>query len=136
MNGLGQVGWEMFQVDEPNNDANDIGKERCTCGGKNCRTAKHIKCVCRCHSQFHGIEQRRDMQPLDGVLGLERPGLLDLAFDRVVRAFAVKDVVLTSLSETEGLVWEGEITPSLVRELSENLVADAIENYIYFEAAK
>ena len=135
MSGLGQVGWEMFQVDEPNDKTDNAGKERCTCGGKNCRTAKHVKCVCRCHSQFHGIEQRRGMQPLDKALGLQRP-TSDAAFEDVIRAFAVKDVVLTSLSETEGLVWEGEITPALIRELSDNLAADAIENYIYFEAVK
>jgi len=70
MSGLGQVGWEMFQLDEANDDANDVGKERCACGGKNCRTAKHIKCVCRCHSEFHGAANRKDMSPLDDVLGL------------------------------------------------------------------
>ena len=50
---------------------------KCTCGAKNCRTAKHIKCTCRCHAEFHGIEQRRGMQPLDKALGLETETPLD-----------------------------------------------------------
>jgi len=131
---MSEVAWtKMFAFALPN--PVKAKSTRCVCGGKNCQTAKRIKCVCRCHSQFHGIEQRRGMEPLDKALGLERPAS-DTVFDRMVRVFAVKDVVLTSLSETEGLVWEDEITPALVRELSENLIADVIENYIYFEAVK
>ena len=75
------------------------------------------------------------MQPLDRYWDkqLVQGQASDVVFERAIRAFAVKDVVLTSLAETDGLVWEGEITPALLRELSENLVADTIERYIYFE---
>jgi hypothetical protein len=57
---------------------------KCTCGGKNCQTAKKIKCTCRCHSQFHGVANRRGMEPLDKALGLDRTGtepLRDLALN-------------------------------------------------------
>ena len=43
---------------------------KCVCGGKNCQTAKRIKCVCRCHSEFHGAANRQGMSPLDKTLGL------------------------------------------------------------------
>ena len=45
-------------------------KRKCACGGRNCQTAKRIKCVCRCHSEFHGAANRRGMSPLDEPLGL------------------------------------------------------------------
>jgi len=58
-------------------------KRKCACGHLSCRTAKKIKCVCSCHAQFHGVENRRGMQPLDKTLGIEReaPRLHDLALD-------------------------------------------------------
>jgi hypothetical protein len=60
---------DIFAYDLPNPAKPKPTK--CTCGGKNCQTAKHIKCVCRCHSEFHGIANRAGMEPLDKVLGLE-----------------------------------------------------------------
>jgi hypothetical protein len=47
--------------------------KKCKCGNGNCKRAKHIKCVCGCHAENHGIEQRRGMEPLDKALGFERP---------------------------------------------------------------
>jgi hypothetical protein len=44
---------------------------KCTCGGKNCQTAKKIKCVCRCHSEFHGAANRKGMPKLDDLLELD-----------------------------------------------------------------
>ena len=44
---------------------------KCTCGGKNCQTAKKIKCTCRCHSENHGAANRVGMEPLDKTLGLD-----------------------------------------------------------------
>ena len=43
-----------------------------------------MKCACRCHSEFHGVANRRGMEPLDDALGLvkEAPKTLgDLALD-------------------------------------------------------
>jgi hypothetical protein len=57
---------------------------KCACGGKNCQTAKRIKCVCRCHSEFHGAANRKGMDPLDKALGLEKEApksVADLALD-------------------------------------------------------
>jgi len=51
-------------------------KRKCACGGKNCQTAKKIKCVCRCHSEFHGAANRKGMEPLDKTLGLEEPPMI------------------------------------------------------------
>jgi len=65
--------WErIFSVDTSTTELPDIVK-KCSCGSATCKRAKKIKCVCRCHSEFHGIEQRRGMQPLDKALGLDRP---------------------------------------------------------------
>ncbi len=48
-----------------------VQSTKCVCGGKNCQTAKKIKCVCRCHSEFHGAANRRGMEPLEKALGLD-----------------------------------------------------------------
>jgi hypothetical protein len=64
---------------------------KCTCGGKNCQTAKHIKCTCRCHSQFHGVANRVGMKPLDKALGLSKTGtetLGDLGLTRELSGLA------------------------------------------------
>jgi len=47
---------------------------KCACGGRNCQSAKKIRCVCRCHSTNHGSENRRGMDPLEKALGLEETG--------------------------------------------------------------
>ena len=71
---------------------------KCVCGGKNCQTAKRIKCVCRCHSENHGSANREHMPKLDKLLQLvgleiEAPAPLgDLALSRE----------LSSLAELEG----------------------------------
>jgi len=44
---------------------------KCVCGGKNCQTAKRIRCVCRCHSEFHGAANREGMPKLDKLLELD-----------------------------------------------------------------
>jgi hypothetical protein len=44
---------------------------KCTCGGKNCQTAKKIKCTCRCHSENHGAANREGMPKLDKLLHLD-----------------------------------------------------------------
>ena len=44
---------------------------KCVCGGKNCQTAKKIKCACACHSANHGAANRVGMEPLDKTLGLD-----------------------------------------------------------------
>jgi hypothetical protein len=70
---------------------------KCTCGGKNCQTAKHIKCTCRCHSQFHGVANRVGMEPLDKALGLEKEApvpLRDLALN----------LELSGRAELEGMI--------------------------------
>jgi hypothetical protein len=65
-----EVPWtKMFAFDLPAKKKTSAGK--CACGGKNCQTAKKIKCVCRCHSQFHGAANRVGMEPLDKALGFE-----------------------------------------------------------------
>jgi hypothetical protein len=66
-----EVSWgEIFAYDLPTPKVES--KRKCACGGKNCQTAKRIKCVCRCHSEFHGAANRRGMEPLDKALGLEK----------------------------------------------------------------
>jgi len=44
---------------------------KCVCGGKNCQSAKKIKCVCRCHSENHGSANREHMPKLDKLLHLD-----------------------------------------------------------------
>jgi len=48
---------------------------KCRCGNENCKRAKKIRCVCACHAENHGIEQRRGMPELDKLLGLDRPDI-------------------------------------------------------------
>ena len=65
-----EVSWERlfaFALPEPVK----AKSTRCTCGGKNCQTAKKIRCVCRCHSTNHGSENRKGMEPLEKALGLD-----------------------------------------------------------------
>ena len=68
---MSEVAWtKMFAFALPN--PVKAKSTRCVCGGKNCQTAKKIKCVCRCHSEFHGAANRKGMEPLDKALGLEK----------------------------------------------------------------
>jgi len=76
---MSEVAWtKLFAYDLPT--PKKITKTKCACGGKNCQTAKKIKCVCRCHSEFHGAANRKGMEPLDKTLGFKReaPRLHDL----------------------------------------------------------
>jgi hypothetical protein len=71
MNQPKELDWNrMFALALPNQVK--AKSTKCACGGKNCQTAKKIKCVCRCHSEFHGAANRKGMEPLDKTLGLER----------------------------------------------------------------
>jgi hypothetical protein len=93
-----EVSWgEIFAYDLPTPKVET--KRKCACGGRNCQTAKRIKCVCRCHSEFHGAANRRGMEPLEKALGLEKEvpqrstlPLGDLALSRE----------LSGLAEVEG----------------------------------
>jgi len=83
-----EVSWEKvfaYDLAKPKEEPN--GK-KCKCGNVSCKRAKRIRCVCACHAEHHGEEQRRGMEPLDKILGLDmsepyltRP-LGDLALDR------------------------------------------------------
>jgi hypothetical protein len=89
---MNEVAWtKMFAFALPN--PVKAKSTRCVCGGKNCQTAKKIKCVCRCHSEFHGAANRKGMEPLDKTLGFEReaPRLHDLALDRELSGRAEVD---------------------------------------------
>jgi hypothetical protein len=67
---MSEVAWtKMFAFALPN--PVKAKSTKCVCGGKNCQTAKKIKCVCRCHSEFHGAANRKGMEPLDKPLGLD-----------------------------------------------------------------
>jgi len=67
-----EVSWERLfacEIAKPKIEWNFAKK--CTCGNRNCKRAKHIRCVCGCHGIAHGIEQRKGMSPLDEPLGLD-----------------------------------------------------------------
>jgi len=78
-----EVDWsQLFACElEPGEPEQVETVKKCKCGNESCRRAKKIRCVCQCHSATHGIEQRRGMEPLDKVLGLETQELGDLVPD-------------------------------------------------------
>jgi len=66
-----EVPWtKLFAYDGPAEVEVQKAK-KCRCGNESCKRAKHIRCVCGCHAENHGMEQRRGMEPLDRILGLE-----------------------------------------------------------------
>jgi hypothetical protein len=68
-----EVAWERIfacELDYPKLETS--ATKKCRCGNDSCKHARKIKCVCRCHSLNHGIEQRRGMEPLEKALGIEK----------------------------------------------------------------
>jgi len=70
MNQPKELEWNrMFACDLP--EPVKARTTKCTCGNDSCKNAKKIKCTCRCHSEFHGVANRKGMEPLDKALGLD-----------------------------------------------------------------
>ena len=70
---MSEVAWtKLFAYDLTTPQEVETVK-KCKCGNGNCKRAKRIRCVCQCHAENHGIEQRRGMESLDKALGIERP---------------------------------------------------------------
>jgi hypothetical protein len=70
MNQPKEVSWEsIFARPKPKIEMHFAKK--CTCGGKNCSTAKGLVCRCRCHSAGHNSANREGMPKLDKLLQLD-----------------------------------------------------------------
>jgi len=70
MNQPKEVNWEsIFARPKPKIEMH-FGK-KCTCGNKNCQTAKRIRCTCSCHNVNHGAANREHMPKLDKLLQLD-----------------------------------------------------------------
>lgn len=63
MSGIGQVGWEMFQVDQVTEDVAPTSVPRDCC--VSCLEAREIKCICACGGKNHGAWLKKDVKPLD-----------------------------------------------------------------------
>jgi len=68
-----EVSWEKLFAYDLASPKVESAATKCKCGNVSCKRAKKIRCVCQCHAEFHGIENRRGMEPLDKALGLEKP---------------------------------------------------------------